>query len=121
MGEKQTYKQELEEIEGKETITVNGKNYVINAMPLAYVREYMSEPLPLFTSTKDAPNLVMYNFMIVKDRNGNDVDMEELVKKWVPRLLEHNGRPCELETLYEHKWSAVDFDKFLKRALLISG
>jgi hypothetical protein len=121
-----SFVQELSVISDNSEIVVKGKTYTINVMPLAYVKEYLEEKRQLFVA-QDNENIrvVMYNFgtVPIQEEDGTIVEhnMEPVTDKWVQRLLEYAGKPCTLDTIKAHKWSIVDFNEFLKKALAISG
>jgi hypothetical protein len=125
MSEQKNTLAELNQISDNDTITVKGRRYTVIAMPIAYVKEYLSEPRSFITSQDGNINLVMLNFMELqipgKDGKEETVNMEKMLEKWIPRLLKFEGAPCTLSLLKEHEWGVQDIDIFLKKALLISG
>lgn len=125
MSEQKNTLAELNQISDNDTITVKGRRYIVIAMPIAYVKEYLGEPRGFITSQDDNLSLVMLNFseFKVKGEQGQEVsvNMEQMLEKWIPRLLKFEGAPCTLSLLKEHDWSVRDIDTFLKKALLISG
>lgn len=125
MSEQNNTLAELNQISDNDTITVKGRRYTVIAMPLAYVKEYLSEPRGFVTSDERGMSVVMLNLseFTVTGENGQavHVNMEQMLERWIPRLLKFDGKPCTLSLLKEHEWGVKDLDMFLKKALLISG
>lgn len=103
------------------SFTVKGRSYNVQAMPLQYVQEYMEEPQHFVLPDGDNYRSVMFNFAKIPLENGEQYDMLEFSRKWIPRLVKYGEEPCTLDRLFENGWTIVDFGKMLVKALAISG